>query len=138
MNEFECVRLHPHLHGLVAVCGDFFHVIFRNAIYSLLQDFAFTALEISTVTEQNKITFEASQRKFFREIEYPHPWLILARPELEPVCRWGKLDRLAWHVILLTHPQLAKHCTFGALSEADWAELIAKKPELSGYKPFKS
>lgn len=89
MNEFERVQLHPHLHGLVAVCGDFFHVIFRNAIYSLLQDFAFTALEISTVTEQNKITFEASQRKISREIEYLHPWLILARPELEPVCRWA-------------------------------------------------
>ena len=129
MNEFKRVRLHPHLHGLVAVYGDFFHVIFRDAIYSLLQDFAFIDLEISTVTEQNKITFEASQRKFFRDIE---------KTELEPVCRWGKLDRLAWHVLLLTHPVLARHCTFGALSEADWAELIAKKPELSGYKPFKS
>ena len=113
----------------MAVYGDFFHVIFRDAIYSLLQDFAFIDLEISTVTEQNKITFEASQRKFFRDIE---------KTELEPVCRWDKLDRLEWHVILLTHPQLAKHCAFGALSEADWAELIAKKPELSGYKPFKS
>ena len=61
MNEFERVRLHPHLHGLVAVYGDFFHVIFRNAIYSLLQDFTFTDLEISTVTEQNKITFEATE-----------------------------------------------------------------------------
>ena len=78
MNEFERVRLHPHLHGLVAVNGDFFHIIFRGTIYSLLEDFAFTDLEISMVTEQNKVTFEASQRKFFRDIEYPHPWLILA------------------------------------------------------------
>ena len=31
MNEFERVQLHPHLHGLVAVYGDFFHVIFRAA-----------------------------------------------------------------------------------------------------------
>ena len=122
----------------MAVYGDFFHVIFRDAIYSLLQDFAFTALEINTVAEQNKVTITASRRNVLREIEYPHPWLILARSELEPVCRWDKLDRLEWHVILLTHPQLAKHCAFGALSEADWAELIAKKPELSGYKPFKS
>ena len=129
MNEFERVRLHPHWHSLVAVYGDFFHIIFRGTIYSLLQDFVFTDLEISTVTEQNKITFEASQRKFFRDIE---------KTELEEVCRWSKLDRLAWHVILLTFPQLAVHCTCGALSEADWSELITKKPELSGYKPFKS
>jgi hypothetical protein len=61
MNEFERVRLHPHLHGLVAVYGDFFHVIFRDTIYSLLQDFAFTALEISTVAEQNKVTITASR-----------------------------------------------------------------------------
>ena len=78
MNEFERVRLHPHWHSLVAVYGDFFHIIFRDAIYSLLQDFAFIDLEISTVTEQNKITFEASQRKFFRDIEKTDTWLILA------------------------------------------------------------
>ena len=30
MNEFGRVRLHPHWHGLVAVYGDFFHIIFRG------------------------------------------------------------------------------------------------------------
>lgn len=78
MNEFERVRLHPHWHGLVAAYGDFFRIIFRGTIYSLLEDFTFTDLEISTVTEQNKITFEASQRKFFRDIEKTDTWLILA------------------------------------------------------------
>ena len=34
MNEFERVQLHPHWHGLVAVYGDFFHIIFRGTIYS--------------------------------------------------------------------------------------------------------
>ena len=78
MNEFERVQLHPHLHGLVAVYGDFFHVIFRGAIYSLLQDFAFTALEISTVAEQNKVTITASRRNVLRDIEKTDTWLILA------------------------------------------------------------
>ena len=78
MNEFERVRLHPHLHGLVAVYGDFSHVIFRGAIYSLLQDFAFTALEISTVAEQNKVTITASRRNVLRDIEKTDTWLILA------------------------------------------------------------
>ena len=78
MNEFERVRLHPHLHGLVAVYGDFSHVIFRGAIYSLLQDFAFTALEISTVAEQNKVTITASRRNVLCDIEKTDTRLILA------------------------------------------------------------
>ena len=58
MNEFERVQLHPHLHGLVDVYGDFFHVIFRGTIYSLLQDAVSIIITANTLAKaKRKIKF---------------------------------------------------------------------------------
>ena len=47
MNEFERVRLHPHWHGLAAVYGDFFHIIFRGTIYSTPSELHLISKEFS-------------------------------------------------------------------------------------------
>lgn len=61
MNCFEHVRFRP---GTYNLHEDFFHDSFQFSILYLLGYYEFTDLKISTVPEQNKVVFEASERKF--------------------------------------------------------------------------
>lgn len=47
---------------------DFFQPMIRKSLVELLYEFSFSYIKISTPTGKKQIVFEASERKFFREV----------------------------------------------------------------------
>lgn len=67
INSYQHVRRRPQMYGLR---GNYFCGIFEETIRDLLQDYSFSSLKITADTEQNRIIFEASERRVFTAKEH--------------------------------------------------------------------
>lgn len=63
INRYQHVWVRPSLYGLH---GNYFFRIFDQSILDLLHEYSFSLLKISTDPKQNKVVFEASERRDFR------------------------------------------------------------------------